>query len=281
MEKGKRNFIITLIICTFIVLFFLFKDEIFEQINLLINPPHEYMSRHVSNVVLKELPQEKCIYEGKQLKEKCYIEVERPKEEVDKEIKEVKAGDKKERNGIRHELRSINRQIKKRPTAALYKQRAEITVKEMYVYRDLEKAKKFIPDFIKVSEEDPSDWKSPAFVGFGYIITGELDKAERYLQQSILRKPNAVAYFWLCELNMTKQNYAAALKALDKAEKLFKSPEYETLEIKFKNDDIRPFVYELYDTTLEYDRATILNSIHAVKEMKKRYPNMKMDAIID
>ena len=45
--------------------------------------------------------------------------------------------------------------------------------------------------------------------------------------------------------------------------------------------NIRPFVYELYDTTLEYDRATILNSIHAVKEMKKRYPNMKMDAIID
>ncbi len=268
--ENKRKFIITLFVCLLIVLFSFFKDEILEQIDLLINPLPEYMSEHVPSVVLEYVPEKKY-----------YVEVKVPEEKVKAQIKDIKEGDRKERIGLRHEIKDINKKIKERPTASLYKQRGDMRFKEMYVYHDLTKAKEFVLDFIKASEKNPTDWESPALAGFGLTISGDFVRAEEYLNQSISRKPNAHAYFWLTDLLLKKQHYSAALKALTKAEKLFKSPDYKHLEIKFKNDDIRPFVYEIYDTTLDYYRSTIENSIYTLKKMLKENPNLKTNAVID
>lgn len=267
--ENKRNFIITIIICILIVLFSLFKEEILEQIDLLLNPPPEYMSEIVSDVKLEYVPEKKY-----------YIEVKIPEKEVKEKIKDVKERDHRERVGLRHEIRDINKKIKERPTTSLYKERGDMRFKEMYVYRDLKKADQFVPDFIKAAEGDPTDWQSPALAGFGLTTNGDFVKAEEYLRQSILRKPNTFAYFWLCDLLLKQENYSGALKALTQAEKLFKT-EYKPMEIKFKHEDIRPVVYNIYDTTLEYYRYTIENSIYVVRKMLKDNPKLKTKAIID
>ncbi|MDR2933870.1 MAG: hypothetical protein LBU68_01130 [Rickettsiales bacterium] len=273
MDIEKKKLIRTLIICVVIVLGFLLKDTILEFGKQILNPPPplpEYMSEIVPETRLEKV-------EGQDY----YIEVQIPKEEVQAKVEDVKAKDHLERVGLKAEMKTVNRELRRRPTKELYKKRANMTFKEMYVYRDLKKSIDFTADFVKATAGDNIDWKSPALAGMGFILMGEHAKANQYIRKSLSIKQNATGYWFLSEMYIAEKNYGAALRAIIRCEEIFRSPDFEPLTINYSNEDIRPFTYELEDYMIKDRKKEIEMSIKAVKDAMQRDPTYKPKAKID
>ena len=229
---------------------------------------HSYYKRMKMNQTPKQEQQSQQVQNAQpQNGELPPTPVEKTQEQIQAEIA---AREQKEREEIAKSIKDLDKKIKKRPNADLYRKRGEYKIRAIVSNKDLSYAKDMTEDLVKATEGDNQDWKTPLWIAMGYSIQENYYQAILYLNKSIAIKPSAQAYMSLSDIKLKMEKYDEALKDLDKSEEISKSSNFEQVEINYDNAEVRKYAYQITPRLYRYKRRKLQRIQQALKEMEKR-----------